>query len=112
MAADPILVARRLQDAKAHIWVEVDAAGGYQQFRLDPADAADFLADPRSWTAKQWGITTAQLDEWEANDRMPRCGAATKSGKRCGNRLTSEIDPRRYVELDGEYCHVHSEATR
>lgn len=106
--SDPIIFARRLQEAGATIWVEADAAGGCRQFRLDPSEAAQFLDDPRGWTAKQWGITAAELDEWEANDRMPRCGATTKAGKRCGNRLTSEVDPQRYVELDGDYCNVHS----
>jgi len=106
--SDPIIIARCLKEAGATIWVDVDAGGGQQQFRLDPSETAQFLDDPRAWTAKQWGITAVQLDEWEANGCMPRCGATTKAGKRCANRLTSEVDPRRYVELDGDYCAVHS----
>lgn len=91
--SDPIIIARRLKEAGATIWVDVDAAGGLRQFRLDPSEAAQFLDDPRAWTAKQWGITAVHLDESEVSDCMPRCGATTKAGKRCANRLTSEVDP-------------------
>ncbi len=107
MDATPIVIARKLQEAGATIWVETDAAGGCRQFRLDPSDAADFLADPRAWTARQWGVTAAQLDEWDVNEHMPRCGCRTKAGQRCGNRLAGDVDPPQFVDLHGQACRVH-----
>lgn len=107
MSSDAIVIARRLTDAGATIWVQADAAGGTRQFRLDPSDAADFLLDPRTWTAKQWGVMPTELDAWEENNHMPRCGARTKSGKRCGNRLASDCDPPQFVAVHGQPCRVH-----
>src|SRR3954471_5365939 len=109
VSSGPIVIARRLKEAGATIWVEVDAAGGCRTFPLDPAEASEFLDDPRAWTAKQWGVTPTQLDEWDANDRMPRCGATTKAGRRCGNRLASDSDPGDFVALHGGRCRIHAE---
>jgi hypothetical protein len=105
---DAISVARQLENLGAVIYVQTDAAGGGRTFRLLPSDVQDFLDNPEFWKAKQWGVTPGEMDEWYSNDRMPRCGAMTKAGRRCRNYLASETDPNEFAKLHGSRCVVHS----
>ncbi len=104
---DLMQLGRRLEAAGASVIAGVPTAGGARQTRVDPVDLPLFLANVDAWTAKVCGVTPEQLAEYEANDRMPRCGADTKAGRRCRNVLASDSDPATFVELHGARCAVH-----
>lgn len=106
--SEKIVVARAISDAGGLILGRVPTVGGERMEQVQPGDLPLFLADPRMWIAKVSGITIADLDAYDLNDRMPRCGATTKAGHRCSNALASDSDPTEFTRLHGGRCNVHS----
>lgn len=105
---EKIVVARAISDAGGMILGKVPTVGGERLEQVQPSDLPMFLLDPRMWIAKISGITIADLDAYDLNERMPRCGAITKAGRRCRNALASDSDPSNFARLHGGRCNVHS----
>lgn len=106
--SEKVAVARAISDAGGMIVGKVPAVGGDCREQVQPGDLPMFLLDPRMWVAKISGITIADLDAYDLNERMPRCGATTKAGRRCRNALASDSDPADFARLHGGRCNVHS----
>lgn len=105
---EKVVMARAISDAGGMIFGKVPAVGGERLEPIEPEDLPMFLLDPRIWVAKIYGITIADLDAYEHNERMPRCGATTKAGHRCRNALATVSDPAGFARLHGGRCNVHS----
>ncbi|KQO13299.1 hypothetical protein [Sphingomonas sp. Leaf242] len=105
---DRIVLARQIEAAGATIYAPIPAYGGASQVRVSPDDLPLLVSDRDAWIAKACGVTPAQYELYEREERVPRCGAMTKSGHPCRNALASESDPGMFVKLHGNgNCQVH-----
>jgi hypothetical protein len=69
-----------------------------------------FLANPVTWLANHYQVSRAQYLAWHESGYTVRCAGSTSRAKPCRNAVEggSIVDLTRWVELQGEYCHVHA----
>lgn len=86
--------------------------GGSATIWLPPQDVAIFVKDPQQAAANYFKASKQEYLDWVATDGTPRCGAKTRSGKRCRNIVSGGIQQpfERWLQLDGGFCTIHGGA--
>jgi hypothetical protein len=83
--------------------------GGRSTIPLPPEHLLLYAQDPVGYLASYYRISKAQYLAWHQSSYSVRCAGKTRAGRPCKNVVEggSGVEPRRWVELQGSYCHVH-----
>ena len=83
--------------------------GGRRTVPLSPQQLLRYVQDPVGYLAAYYGISKAQYLGWHRDNYTALCAGTTRAGKPCKNAVSGgcSVEPDRWVELQGEYCHVH-----
>lgn len=82
---------------------------GAVEIRLTPGEVLIYSNDPAKAVATYYEVSRVQYLGWHQSNFAVICAGTTSSGRPCRNAVPGGIgvDPRRWVELQGGYCHVH-----
>ena len=86
------------------------APGGQVTVEVSLNDVTAFIQDSDAFWGAYYKVTARQFRLWQDTQYSVVCAGHTARGNPCksiiagGSKLT---DPRRWVELQGNYCHVH-----
>ena len=91
----------------------IPCPGGAESIWLKPDNIGVFIDDPELAAANYYKASRQEYRDWIATEGTPRCGATTKSGKRCRNIVSGGIQQPfpRWLQLDGGFCAVHGGET-
>jgi len=83
--------------------------GGQATISLSPQNLLLYVQDPVSYLASYYKISKADYLAWHQSGYSVLCAGKTRAGKPCKNVVESGsgVEPRRWLELQGSFCHVH-----
>lgn len=74
-------------------------------------DIREYKADPEGFTARSAGLSVEQYREWTENHHHALCGARTKRGTLCKNRIGDSYqysEPEDWLAVHrSAYCAIH-----
>lgn len=84
---------------------------GHETHISDPSELLEFIDDPVSLYARYHGVTKQQYLAWANDEFSVVCSATTSKGKPCKKIVKggSNVSPRQWVAMQGEYCSLHSD---
>lgn len=90
--------------------VPLPTPDGFSDRPISIEDILMLENDKDSIFAKLHGITLSQYLAWRSAEYHVQCAALTKKGRRCRQSLPGGviIDPKKWLEMQGDYCAVHS----
>lgn len=101
----------KLKEMKVTFCVSVPHQFGQVTHFAEPQELISFIEDPVKLYADHYGVSKAQYLSWANEEFSVHCAGETSKGKQCKNIVKggSNIEPRKWVEMQGEYCMVHGE---
>jgi hypothetical protein len=108
MTSDQLLAA--MEDQRLTVLYADRTETGTQEVAIPCGELPAFLADPVTWLADHYQVSRGQYLAWHESGYTVRCAGSTSRGKPCRNAVEggSTVGLARWVELQGEYCHLHS----
>ena len=108
-----IVTLQALEASGVSLVAKIRVPWGSQKVIIDLKDIELFVADRDAGAAKCLGVTLDEYHEWIESGGGPRCGALTKSGKRCRNPVSGGIHMpiEKWKSLNGDRCAVHGGET-
>lgn len=109
MLAEDRDVVKRLALAEITLSASLDVPGGSKSVLLDADQALAYMADPKIFSARYFGISVDDYEGWVASDGLARCAAPTKVGERCRNpvRGATQLSAKQWAEQREEFCALH-----
>lgn len=82
---------------------------GKATIQLSPKNLLLYAQDPVGYLSSYYQISKAHYLAWHQSSYSVLCAGKTRAGKPCKNVVEggSGVEPHRWVELQGSYCHVH-----
>lgn len=108
MIADELIGA--LEELHVRLVYSHPCEHGAKEVFIPPREIKRYVEDPVLWLAAHYGVTRTQYLDWHESGYSLRCAGLTSRGKPCRNIVEggSLVGIGRWLELQGEYCHVHA----
>ncbi len=92
------------------ISVPTNGGGCFTSLIQDPNEVLDYIENRDAYFARVHGCSLREYLLWKADNYSVVCSATTSKGKPCKQivRGGSDVDVKRWRELQGEYCWVHA----
>ncbi|WP_419320577.1 hypothetical protein ACN2C7_06415 [Caulobacter sp. ErkDOM-E] len=109
MCAEDRDVVQRLAWAGITLSASLDVPGGSETVPLDVEQAVAYMADPKVFSARYFGISVDDYEMWVASGGLAHCVAPTKAGERCRNlvRGAKQLSARQWGEHQAGLCALH-----
>lgn len=109
MCTEDQYVVQRLALAEITFSASLDVPGGCETVALDVDQALAYMAEPKIFAARYFGLSAEDYELWVAAEGLARCVATTKSGRRCRNLVsgTMQLSARQWGDLRDGLCTVH-----
>lgn len=106
-------VVQRLAWAEITLSASLDVPGGSETVMLDVDQALAYMAEPKVFSARYFGISADEYEEWVASQGLGRCVAPTKAGERCRNLVmgATQLSARQWQERPDGLCALHGRVT-
>lgn len=110
MCAEDRDVVQRLAWAGITLSASLDVPGGSETVPLDVDHALAYMADPKVFSARHFGISADDYEAWVASQGLARCVAPTKAGGRCRKLVSGarQLSARQWAERQDGFCPLHS----
>ncbi|WP_169169205.1 MULTISPECIES: hypothetical protein [unclassified Acidovorax] len=101
---------KKLQELGVAFCVSVPSQWGQETHIAKPEELLALIEDPTVVFAAHYGVSKSEYLAWANEDFSVHCSGKTSKGKQCKNIVPggSNVSPSTWVELQGEYCTVHS----
>lgn len=102
-------VVQRLALAEIALSASLDVPGGRETVALDVDQALAYMADPRGFSARYFGVSVDDYEMWLASGGLARCVAPTKAGERCLNlvKRATQLSARQWRKRQDGFCALH-----
>jgi hypothetical protein len=92
---------------------QLEDPAGVETVPLKAEQVLAYLADPRAFSARHFGLSGEDYETWLELGGQALCGASTASGARCRNPVSGHIQlsPAQWKARHGGLCAVHGGAS-
>ncbi|SUB63857.1 Uncharacterised protein [Plesiomonas shigelloides] len=103
---------RKLEELNVTFCISVPSRWGDEIYIARAEELSNFISDPIAIYATHYGVSKSVYLAWANDDFSVYCSGKTSKGRPCKKIVTggSNVSPKRWLELQGEYCSVHQES--
>ncbi len=104
---------KRLALAEIILSASLDVPGGSETVTRDVDQALAYMADSKIFSARYFGISVDDYEEWVAAEGLARCAAPTKGGERCRNPVkgATQLSAKQWAGRQDGFCALHGRGT-
>ena len=101
---------KKLKELGVTFCISVPSQWGQETHIAKPEELLALLNDPIAVYAGHYGVSKTEYLAWASEEFCVHCSGKTIKGKQCKNIVPGghSVSPSKWVELQGEYCTVHS----